>query len=63
VTAQAACWQVGQVQSAQVQFPQESEQEPHWHWAWLQVGHVQSWQSHSAHASEQWSHEQVSHSS
>ena len=61
--AQAACAQVGQVQSSQVQEEQESEQCSQLQVLWLQVGQLQSVHSHTAQESEQCSQEQVSHSS
>jgi len=60
---QAACRQVGQEQSAQVQLLHESEHSAHSQVAWLQVGQVQSAQSHFAQESEQLAHWQVAHSS
>lgn len=59
----AACSQVGQLQSAQVQLAHESEHELHEHAAWLHVGHAQSEHEHTAHESEQWGQVQTSHSS
>nr|CEL21177.1 hypothetical protein [Kibdelosporangium sp. MJ126-NF4]CTQ96257.1 hypothetical protein [Kibdelosporangium sp. MJ126-NF4] len=59
----AACSQVGQLQSEQVQFAQESEHELHEHAAWLHVGQAQSEQEQTAHESEQCGQVQLSHSS
>jgi hypothetical protein len=61
--AQAACEQDAQVQSAQVQLLQLSEQCAHEHAEWLQVGQVQSLQSQTAHESEQLPQLQALHSS
>ena len=61
--AQAAWWQVAQLQSSQVQEEQESEQCSQLQVLWLQVGQLQSVHSHTAQESEQCSQEQVSHSS
>lgn len=44
------------MQSAQMQLLHESEHEAHSQVAWLQVGHVQSAQSHCAQESVQWAH-------
>lgn len=61
--AQAACVQVGQEQSAQVQLLQLSEQCSHRQALWLQVGQLQSTQSQTAQESLQFAHEQATHSS
>lgn len=63
VLGHAACSQVGQLQSEQVQFAHESEHEAQEQAAWLHVGQAQSEQEHTAHESEQCGHVQVSHSS
>jgi hypothetical protein len=60
---QAAWAHVGHVQSAHVQFAQESEHSAQAHAAWLHVGQVQSAQEHTAQESEQCGHVQASHSS
>jgi hypothetical protein len=62
-SAQAACEQDGQVQSAHVQLLQLSLQCAHEHAECLQVGQVQSRQSHTAHESEQLPQLQALHSS
>lgn len=46
-----------------MQLLQESEHDAHSQVAWLQVGHVQSAQSHFAQESVQLAHSQVAHSS
>lgn len=61
--AQAACLQVGQVQSEQVQLAQLSVQLPHEQVLWLHVGQVQSEQVQVAHVSVQCSHWHDVHSS
>lgn len=60
---QAACVQVLQAQSAQVQLAQLSVQLAHSQVAWLHVLQVQSEQLHIAQESVQLPHWQVSHSS
>lgn len=60
---QAACVQVAQEHSAQVQLLQLSEQCAQLQVAWLQVGQVQSAQSQTAQESLQFAHEQTAHSS
>lgn len=60
---QAACSQVEQEQSAQVQFAQVSLQLAHSQVAWLQVLQVQSSQEQVAQTSSQLLHSQVEHSS
>jgi hypothetical protein len=59
----AACVHVEQVQSGHVQLLQASAQCSHWHMAWLQLGQLQSAQSHMAQESEQFAQLQASHSS
>jgi hypothetical protein len=61
--AQAACVQVVQEQSAQVQLLQLSEQCAQAQALWLQVGQVQSAQSQTAQESLQFAQEQTAHSS
>jgi Bacterial regulatory protein, arsR family len=61
--AHAACVHVEQVQSRHVQLLQPSAQCSHWHMAWLQLGQLQSAQSHTAQESEQFAQLQASHSS
>lgn len=63
VVTQAAWVQVLQVQSAQVQFAQESLQLAHSQALWLQVGQVQSVQSQAEQESLQLAQVQTSHSS
>ena len=63
VRSQAACAQVGQVQSSQVHEEQESSQCSQEQTLWLQVGQVQSSQVQVAQESEQCGQLQVSHSS
>ena len=61
--SQAACAQVGQVQSSHVHDEQASSQWSQEQALWLQVGQVQSEHSHTAQESEQCGQLQVSHSS
>ena len=56
IWCQAACWQVGQVHSVQVQFAQVSLQLLQEHAAWLHVGQLQSVQAQEAQLSLQWVH-------
>ncbi|MFB9729174.1 hypothetical protein [Haloechinothrix salitolerans] len=51
------------MQSVQVQLLHASLHDAHWHWAWLQVGQLQSAHSHIAQESAQFAQEQVVHSS
>lgn len=60
---QAACWQVLQEQSAQLQLEQLSAQFAHSHLAWLQVLQLQSSHVQVAHESWQWLHWHAVHSS
>ncbi len=55
--------QVAHVQSGHAQLLQASAQCAHWHVAWLQVGQLQSVQSHTAQESEQFVQLQILHSS
>ena len=60
---QAACWQVGQLQSLHVQFAHASEQFPHEQTEWLHVGQVQSLHVQEAQLSLQAAHVHCAHSS
>jgi len=60
---QAACLQVGQVQSAHTQFAQLSVQLAHVQVLWLHVTQVQSAQTQVAHTSLHAPHAQMLHSS